>query len=239
MSRPVRRIKLHEQVARDLSVKIMRRDLEPRSLLPNEEELCRMFDVSRTVIREAIRFMEAKGLVEVRPRIGTRICEPAKWILTDSKLMQWRIESDPEISLIEDLVELRSLIEPMAAGMAADRATEEQIDAMFAALEGMYNADSIEAQIEADIVFHLSILEACGNELMISALRPVIVSTLGPTFNRFMQNIDDAKQSVPVHEKIIQAIKARNRDAAMEAMRYSILYGAKDFQKVEQAKKAC
>ncbi len=233
MQKPIKRVKLHEQVAKALSVKIMSRELEPLSLLPNEDELCKMFEVSRTVIREAIRFMDAKGLVEARPRIGTRICEPSKWILTDSLLMQWRIESDPNISLIEDLVELRSVIEPKAAGLAAKRATDQQIDKMFEALEIMKNAQDIDAQIEADIAFHLSILEACGNELMISSLRPVIVSTLGPTFRRYMKDMEEAKQSIPVHAAVITAIKKRDPSTATKAMHKAIVYAAEDFEKAK------
>lgn len=235
MPKPIKRMKLNEQVARTLSLQIISRELEPLSLLPNEDELCKTFDVSRTVIREAIRFMDANGLVEARPRIGTRICEPSKWNMTNSLLMQWRIESDPQISLIEDLVELRSAIEPMAAGLAAQRATAEQVEVMFQTLGKMKSAQTMDEQIEADIAFHLSILEACGNELMISSLRPVIVSTLGPTFKLYMKNMEDAKQSIPMHSAVISAIKARDSEAAIEAMRKAIIYAAEDFERAKEA----
>jgi DNA-binding FadR family transcriptional regulator len=233
----VKRIKLHEQVARSLSLQIINRELEPLSLLPNEDELARMYEVSRTVIREAIRFLDAKGLVEVRPRIGTRICDPSRWILTDSLLMEWRLESYPSLNLVGDLVELRIMIEPMTAGLAAERASKEQIDVMFRALEDMKNAQTLDEQRDADMRFHLSIIEACGNELMISAIRPVIVSTFRNIFKLYMQDLAEAKRSIPVHEAIILAISEHDSAKASEAMRNSIRYAADDFEKVKQSLK--
>lgn len=233
MPTSVKRVKLHEQVARSLCLQIINRELEPRSLLPNEDELARMYDVSRTVIREAIRFMDAKGLVEVRPRIGTRICDPSRWILTDSLLMEWRLESYPSVNLIEDLVELRSMIEPMASGLAAKKASDTQIEVMFQALEDMKSAQNMDDQRDADMRFHLSIIDACGNELMISAIRPVIVSTFGTIFKRYMIDLDEAKRSIPVHEAVIVAIRERNGEKATDAMRKSITYAADDFEKVK------
>lgn len=235
MSTSVKRVKLHEQVARSLSMQIINRELEPLSLLPNEDELARMYDVSRTVIREAIRFMDAKGLVEVRPRIGTRICDPSLWILTDSLLMEWRLESYPTANLVNDLVELRIMIEPITAGLAAERASDEQIEVMFQALDDMKNAQTIDEQRDADMRFHLSIIEACGNELMISSIRPVIVSTFRNIFKRYMQNIEEAKRSIPVHEAIIVAIREHDRAKALKAMHDSIVYAADDFEKVKES----
>ncbi len=235
-SSPVTRTRLHEQVARSLSLQILRRELEPLSLLPNEDELCRQFDVSRTVIREAIRFMDAKGLVEVRPRIGTRICDPSRWVLTDSVLLKWRIESELEMGLIKDLVELRSMIEPMAASFAAERASEEEIQALEAAFKDMEKATNLDEQIEADIRFHLSILEACGNELVVSSLRPVIESILGSVFRRYME-FDAAKKSLVVHGKLFRAIADRNSEQAMIEMQEMISYAGRDFKEFEKLSK--
>jgi len=229
---PVQRTRLHEQVARTLSLKIIRREYEPLSLLPNEEELCQQFDVSRTVIREAIRFLDAKGLVQVRPRIGTRVCDPSKWILNDSVLLKWRIDAELDIDLIKDLVELRSMIEPMAAGLAAKRASDEEIDRLVAAFEDMKTAETLDAQIAADMRFHLSILESCGNELVVSSLRPVIESTLGSIFRRYME-FDAAKKSLKVHDEVVKAICERDSEKAITAMQNMIAYAEKDFASIE------
>lgn len=235
MAKSVKRVKLHEQVARSLCMQIISREREPLSLLPNEDELARMFEVSRTVIREAIRFMDAKGLVEVRPRIGTRICHPSNWILTDPLLMEWRLESYPSANLVSDLVELRVMIEPITAGMAAERANEEQIKEMFEALEEMKEAPTIADQRSADMRFHLSIIEACGNELMISAIRPVIVSTFRNIFDRFMHDIEESKRSIPYHEAIAVAIKDGDKERASKAMYESIVYAADDFERFKES----
>ena len=232
---PVQRTRLHEQVARTLSLKIIRREYEPLSLLPNEDELCQQFDVSRTVIREAIRFLDAKGLVQVRPRIGTRVCDPSHWILNDSVLLKWRIDADLDIDLIKDLVELRSMIEPMAAGLAAERASDEEIEQLNQAFEAMEKAEDLDAQIEADMRFHLTILESCGNELVVSSLRPVIESTLGTIFRRYME-FDAAKKSLKVHGEVVAAIKARDSEKAQIAMKNMISYAARDFEAIEKVK---
>ncbi len=236
ISSPVQRTRLHEQVARTLSLKIIRREYEPLSLLPNEDELCQQFDVSRTVIREAIRFLDAKGLVQVRPRIGTRVCDPAEWILNDTLLLRWRIESELEADLIKDLVELRSMIEPMAASLTAERASDEEIGLLRKAFADMQAATSLDVQIEADMRFHLAILEACGNELVVSSLRPVIESTLGTIFPRYME-FDAAKKSLPVHGKVVEAIVARDSGRAFTAMQEMIGYAAKDFQAIDLTEK--
>ncbi len=231
---PVQRTRLHEQVARTLSLKIIHREYEPLSLLPNEDELCQQFDVSRTVIREAIRFLDAKGLVQVRPRIGTRVCDPSKWILNDSVLLKWRIDAEFDVDLIKDLVELRSMIEPMAAGLAAERASDEEIGRLVAAFHDMESAQTLDEQIEADMRFHLSILESCGNELVVSSLRPVIESTLGSIFRRYME-FDAAKKSLKVHGEVVKAISERDSEQAIAAMQNMISYAAKDFEAIEKS----
>lgn len=235
MSESVKRIKLHVQVARSLCLKIISRELEPLSLLPNEDELAKKYDVSRTVIREAVRFMDAKGLVEVKPRIGTRILEPSNWMLADPLLMEWRLESYPSTELIDDLVELRTMIEPITAGLAAERASDEQIAKIGAALEDMKTAPTLEQQRDADMRFHLAIIEACGNELLISTIRPVIVSIFRNIFTRYNVDIGETKRSIPVHEKIYTAIKEKDKDRASKTIYASIKSVVDDFKKVHSA----
>ena len=106
IAQPIKRARLHEQVARTLSLKIISRELQPHTLLPNEESLSHQFGVSKPVIREAINFMDAKGLVRVRPRVGARICDPSNWVINDPALMKWRMESTPEKSFIINLLEV-------------------------------------------------------------------------------------------------------------------------------------
>lgn len=229
----VQRARLHEQVARTLSLSIIRRELEPGSLLPNEDELCQQFDVSRTVIREAIRIMDARGLVEVRPRIGTRICMPTQWALTDPTLLHWQLESAPDFRLIQNLYELRNMIEPMVAKFTTQRASEEEIEGICQTFEEMKNATTIEEHVQADLRLHLAILDACGNKLVCSPLRPLIENTLGSSFSLFIRSLEKAKQSLPLHQAIVDAIKARDPERAADCMRAMLDSSAEDVRRLE------
>ncbi len=236
MSEPsskVHRARLHEQVARNLSLSIIRKELEPGSLLPNEDELCQQFDVSRTVIREAIRIMDARGLVEVRPRIGTRICPPSRWALTDPTLLHWQLESAPDFRLIQNLYELRNMIEPMVAKLTTQRASDEEIAEICQVFEEMKNARTLEEHIQADLKLHLAILDACGNKLVRSPLRPLIENTLGSSFRLFIRSLDKAKQSLPLHEAVVEAIRTRKPEEAANAMRAMVTSSAEDVRKLE------
>ncbi len=228
IAQPIKRVRLHEQVARTLSLKIINRELEPETLLPNEDALSRQFGVSKPVIREAINFMDAKGLVHVRPRIGARICDPSGWALNDPLLMKWRMEEAPEKDFILNLLEVRIIIEPIAAGLAAERARAADIDKIFAAITMMEDARDIEEHIAADIRFHLAILEACGNEMLISSLKPIIENILGSSFTHFIHSFAAAKDSIAIHRKVAEAIRGKNSDDAITAMKQIIQRSAED-----------
>ena len=229
----VQRARLHEQVAKTLSLSIIRRELEPGSLIPNEDELCQQFDVSRTVIREAIRIMDARGLVEVRPRIGTRICPPSKWALTDPTLLHWQLESAPDFKLIQNLFELRNMIEPMVAKLTTQRASDEEIEHICAVFDEMKNSATIDEHIQADLRLHLAIVDACGNKLVCSPLRPLIENTLGSSFRLFIRSLEKARLSLPLHEAIINAIKNRDPEGAATAVRTMLESSAEDVRKLE------
>jgi len=226
----IRRAPLHEQVARAISFQIFRREIAPGAALPNEDGLCRQFDVSRTVVREAVRVLSAKGLVSVRPRIGTRVCEPRNWEMSDSLLLAWRMEAAPDRKFVQDLVELRRMIEPMAAGLAAQRATEDQIAEMTAAYADMETATTLDTHVAADIRFHLSMIEASGNDLVIGTLRPMIESILGSSFRKFIRSLEATKNSLPVHKKVLLAITERDAEKATLAMGEVIGRSAKDIR---------
>lgn len=233
MPQIIKRTKLHEQVAHTLSLKILKNELPPDSFLPNEDTLSKQFGVSKPVIREAINFMDAKGLVQARPRIGTRICNPVNWVLTDPMLLKWQMEAGPEKSFILELLELRIIIEPTGAGLAAQRATKEDIKKIEEALKQMGGATSIDEHIDADIKFHLSIIEASQNKLLISSLKPVIENTLGSSFHQFIQSLDAAKESVPVHAEVVKAIIKKDPEGAIFAMKKIIERSAHDIEDID------
>ncbi len=236
MSRPITRTRLHEQIARTLCLKIFDGELQPDSLLPNELNLAQQFGVSKPVIREAINFLEAKGLVHVRPRVGTRICDPSNWVLNDPILLKWRMEESPGKKLVSNLLEVRTIIEPIATDLAAQRATTEDIEKIFCALQAMEAAEDIESHIKADIDFHLALIEACGNDLLVSSLRPVVIHILDSSFRQFIHSFTAAQESVPVHRAVAEAIKDRDSEKAVNAMRKLISRSAADIETSEHLK---
>jgi DNA-binding FadR family transcriptional regulator len=138
-------------------------------------------DVSRTVVREAIKVLAAKGLVESRPKVGTRVRPRRDWNLLDPDVLAWQIEAGPDALFLEQALELRRMIEPAAARLAAERATDAEIAALYEAYEEMAAAgDDLDAFMGPDLRFHSLLLEACGNELLehMSEIFTVVLRTV-------------------------------------------------------------
>jgi DNA-binding FadR family transcriptional regulator len=126
------------------------------------------FGVSRTVVRETIKVLVAKGLVDARPKAGTFVLGRDRWNLLDADLMAWRIALGLDVRLMRELAEVRAMVEPAAARLAAGRATGPEVDAIAAAFARMEAgaAGPVEHTTDADIEFHSAILRAAGNELL-------------------------------------------------------------------------
>src|SRR5215471_14211518 len=133
---------LHGAVVHDIGVRILRGELQPGQLLPNEDELGGSLGVSRTVLREAIKVLAAKRLVESRPKTGTRVRPRDDWNLLDPDVLAWQLAAGPVERFVSDLFELRQMIEPPAAAIAARRATPAEIRRIaqaYAAMEAAGN----------------------------------------------------------------------------------------------------
>ncbi|MBW8882899.1 MAG: FadR family transcriptional regulator, partial [Asticcacaulis sp.] len=145
---------------------------------PTEAELCVMYGASRTVAREAVKMLSAKGLLSSRPRQGTRVEPVANWNLLDPDVTRWMTERPYSNKIYRDLTEVRMAIEPMAAALAARRATKADIKAIRAGLNGMRDeADHHDLALQADIEFHVAILKASGNPFLIQ-LRELVHTAL-------------------------------------------------------------
>lgn len=161
---------LHGQLVNELGNRVMRGELMPGTIL-DPENIAEEFGVSRTVVRECLKVLAAKGLVGARPRFGTFVTERVVWKLLDSDVMGWRASNNPDPRLIMELAEVRVAIEPTAARMAAERRTPAQLDDIRTAWEALSEAYLSEDadrpdHAEADFAFHNAVLSAAGNELM-------------------------------------------------------------------------
>lgn len=213
---------LHGQVIRELGTRIVSGELRPGEALPREEALAESMQVSRNALREALKVLAAKGLLEARPKTGTRVRPPQDWNQIDADVLSWRCATMPTDDFVEKLIEMREMIEPAAAAAAAERRSEAQLAAIEAAYRQMEAAADSAAWTAADLRFHEAVLQATGNELM-SSLFSVIESVLGMFFLLSAQAATDFRYSIPHHRKVLDAIRRQQPAAARKAMQAMIV----------------
>ena len=211
-------LRIHQSVARDLGTAILSGKFAPGDNLGGEIETAVELGISRTAYREAIRILIAKGMVESRPRAGTHVAPRERWNLLDPDVLAWMFSGEPDESFIRDLFELRGVIEPAAAALAAVRHDDQHLQAMDRALAGMrdYGLTTAEGQ-RADQDFHTVILRATGNEAL-----AVLASTVGAAVSwttRFKQRTNRLpRDSLAEHEALRDAIASRDPAFASETM---------------------
>ncbi|TWT83580.1 Pyruvate dehydrogenase complex repressor [Planctomycetes bacterium CA13] len=220
------------QVVHDLGSRILAGEVKPGEPLPQETTLCEEMGVSRTVVREAIKSLAAKGLVESRAKRGT-IVRPARvWNYLDPEVLEWQSQSDVNGQLLRYLTEFRQAIEPTAAALAAERASDDERALIQEAWEEMARgAGSVEAFHLADTRFHTEILHATGNPFFAPVANVISVSleaSLEVTNRQPVENL----ASVPVHQKVLDAILARKPKEASEAMRSHLKDAADRIERV-------
>src|SRR5450432_72602 len=171
-------LRLHGTIARKLGILIVSGKYRPGDLLGGEIISAEQFAVSRTAYREAVRILAAKGLVDARPKVGTRINAQSKWNLLDPDVLDWTFESEPDLQLLNSLFELRTVVESAAAGLAARRRSAAHLKALRSALDGMATHTlATEAGRQADLDFHTALLNATGNPFIISLTTGVNAAT--------------------------------------------------------------
>ncbi len=208
---------LHDHVIHQLGRSIVSGELLPGELLPREESLAEQLEVSRTALREALKVLSAKGLVESRPKVGTRVRDPRFWQQLDADVLAWRCASMPTDDFVQKLVEMREIIEPAAAAAAARRCSADQLESLGAAYAAMEAAATLDEWAQADLAFHEAILNATNNELMVS-LFSVIETSLGTFFVLSARNAGNFKYSLPNHKKVLDAIRRRQPEVARRTM---------------------
>lgn len=213
---------LHGHVIQQLGVRIVSGQLQPGDVLPREETLAEQMAVSRTALREAMRVLSAKGLVEARPKVGTRVRDERYWQQLDADVLAWRCASMPPADFVQKLVQMREIFEPAAAAFAALRRDAEQLKQLETAYHAMEAARNTDEWAEADLQFHEAVLIATNNELMIS-LFSVVETALGSFFVQSARKRRDFKYSLPYHEQVYEAIRHRQPEVARGAMQKMIV----------------
>src|ERR1700722_12525696 len=219
MNTPVRGQNLTYSIANQIGIAIVTGVYSADNPIPIEAELCRQFNASRTVLREAVKMLTAKGLLGSRPRLGTWVQPEDKWNLLDPDVLGWLLERKFSPALLIEFTEIRLAVEPGAAALAARAAGPAEKAAITDAIERMTAADrGDDDPLDADIAFHVAVLRGSRNRFYAqltgftsTALRISIRMT-----NRY-KGVRLA--SVADHKKVADAIIASKPAAAGEAMR--------------------
>lgn len=191
----------------------------PGEIMPTEPELAASLGVSRTTMRDAIKVLSGKGMVRTARRYGTRVRPVEEWSLLDAEVVAWHEPTHPRLqSMFAETTELRGIIEPQAAALAAVRATQAQVATILEAAYAIHPGSGAVADLfNADCTFHATILEATGN-LMMRQLRPIILTMLWISYEYGVL----AKSPEPVtregHIKVAEAIKRRDPAVAQAEM---------------------
>ncbi|MBQ1093340.1 FadR/GntR family transcriptional regulator [Streptomyces sp. B93] len=210
---------MHQRVVDELGRRIVGGAWAPGRALPVEDALATEIGVSRGALREAVKALVAKGMLEVRPRTGTRVLAPEHWNHLDRDVLRWQQAGDPA-ALLRDTGELRRIVEPEAARLAAERARPDDVRALSDALAAMEAAAARPGRVgyvEADIAFHRALLDASGNRLLGSLGRAVDIA-LEHSFHVSTQTPGAVEASLPAHRAIVDAVAAGDPAAASAAV---------------------
>jgi DNA-binding FadR family transcriptional regulator len=194
-------LRLHGAIARDLGVQIVAGRYRPGHILNGEIDASDRLKVSRTAYREAVRILAAKGLVESRPKVGTRVSVPERWHLLDPDVLSWIFEHEPADSLLNGLFELRRIVEPQAAALAAERRTEADLVAMAQALEGMGKHS----------------LAVDAGRVVTSLISSIAAAVTWTTIFK-QRHHQLARDPLPDHVRVYEAVRAGDPAAAQRAM---------------------
>lgn len=187
------------------------------SPFPTEADLARQYAVSRSVTREAVKMLTAKGLLVARPRKGTTVQPPRAWNLFDPDVLRWMLDRKFSLDLLRQFNELRVAIEPMAAALAARAASAEGLAAIEVGYQRMVAAEAGDDDpLEADIAFHIAVLEASANPFY-AQFRDVVTTALRTSI-RFTNRFKGRTASLPQHRAVLDAIAARDPQGARAAM---------------------
>lgn len=226
------RMRLHDQVTRYLGLRILRGEIaDLETDLNTETHLSRHLNVSRNILRQAIKVLAAKGLVEVRTRVGLRIRPRSDWHLLDPDLLAWQCEVGPDGLFVRSLSEVRLAIEPLAAQLAAERASAKEIASIRHWYEEMEkHLGSRDRFVSADVQFHAAIFAASQNDLL-----EQMNTTIGGAFRASQDIVKNLRRgsalALPSHRAIIQAIRRHDGRAARRAAERLVQQAAADLRR--------
>jgi GntR family galactonate operon transcriptional repressor len=212
---------IHAGVVQGIGRRIVRGELAPGEILPEQGELSRMLGVSRTVVREATKVLAAKGLVESRSKRGTVILPRSEWRLLDPEVLGWLTEAGLDPEFLRSMFEVRKIIEPAAVRLAAERATPAELEAIQSTFDAMARADDEATYLEADIAYHAMLVAAAHNDhlvQLVAAFGPALQAGLRAATRHGWEWPDFLEYSIGPHREVLDAVMSHDPDRAGDAM---------------------
>ena len=200
--------------------------------LPPEPLLCEELGVSRTVVRESVKSLVAKGLIQTGPKVGTRVMPSDQWNWFDPDVIAWQAKAGLTPEFVRDLQDLRRIVEPAAMRLAAERATTQDIQGIEEAFAGMKHAVFEGGDyVTHDLRFHLGLLRASRNRMLMQMSR-ALGALLRTSFEISTRRKDGPLLSLPMHRAVLDAVIAHDPDAAEKAVRVLIDSAKLDIEQV-------
>lgn len=232
-----RRPRVLPDVVRAIASEILSGSYAVGSTLPSENDLCTEHGVSRTVIREALKTLAAKGLVLSRPRIGTVVCERENWNIIDPQVLEWHAPHSIDPKLFDSILETRRAIEPLVAELAASRASLQEIADLEAAWKGMEAAGSDVGRFaRSDAAFHQVLYAACHNPIF-RQIGGLIETALNFALETTANSVDRRDEAVKVHFGVVEALRMRDGAAARKAANEILDLAARDLARAKSQHK--
>jgi DNA-binding FadR family transcriptional regulator len=208
---------LHRKVAESIGSQILEGVYAPGAILPNEADWCRIYGASRTTVREAVKTLNAKGLLKSRTKIGSRVEPREHWNILDRDVLAWHLASMPPTEFFASVQQVRKILEPEIAALAALNHSPSQLKVISDALLEMQSAKSGQESVAPDVKFHLALLAAANNPLL-SPFGIMIETALTSMFETTSTSAGGPDIFVPQHEVILKAVARGNDNAARRAM---------------------
>jgi GntR family transcriptional regulator, galactonate operon transcriptional repressor len=223
---------LHGQTVEALASRILAGGF-PEGTVLDLTALRAEFDVSLTALREALKVLSAKGMIGARQKHGTFVRPRSAWNMLDADVMRWRIAAAGDPGLFDQLAEVRAVVEPAAARMAAQRATGTDLAELTDAVRRMADAgQDVDVAVAADLAFHRRLLVATHNDFLAQIARIIAIGLAAR--DRVVHEADPANDPVPSHRAVRDAVVARDPDAAEHAMRALVEKSVVDLRHAER-----
>ena len=211
--------RVHDSLVNVLGRRILGGEHKPGDMLPREDELCSTLGVSRTSLREAVKVLSAKGLIEARRRVGVRVRPRDDWSLLDPVVLSWHPGIQHDEELMAGLIEARRIFEPAAAELAARRASGSDLAAIETAFAAMTSSvpNHFDRYCKADLAFHRAVIRASHN-VVLKGMAGLMEAALNASFSVTNTFMERQARALAVHGRVLEAIRLRDTAGARQAM---------------------